>query len=102
MTTKAFQLRGMIAGDIRLSMMSDPAKAGLTAKEWRAEFEARVKAETKGLPGLPHPYLRKVARAVRAERLSRAPERLLTLPGTSQRKRNRRIAARVLWHLRND
>lgn len=102
MTTKAFQLRGMIAGDIRLSMMGDPANAGLTTKELRSKFDAAVKEATKGLPGLPHAYLRKIAAAVRAERLSLAPERLLTLTGTSQRKRSRRIAARVRWHLKND
>ena len=69
MTTKAFQLRGMIAGDIRLAMMQDPANAELTTKELRARFEAAVKEATKGLPGLPHPYLRKVTAYIRAERL---------------------------------
>ena len=83
-------------------MWGDPANVGLTTKELRAKFDAAVKEATRGLPGLPHPYLRKVTASIRADRLERRRELKLIPRGSSQRQRRRLVSERLRWHLKND
>lgn len=102
MTTNMFQLRGMIASDVRRSMLQDPVNAGLPIKDLRAKIDAAVKEAIKGLPSPPHGYLRKVRARIRAERRQRSRELQVNTRSNSQRRRRRLIAERLGWHLKND
>lgn len=89
MTTKRHQLRQRIASGIWLSMTADPENAGLPAKVLRDKISASVKEATKGLPGDPHAWLRKMRRVMRAERRRLYPEPQLNARGGSLRQRRR-------------